>query len=225
MFRSLKFLTATGVAAVGGASLLTSNPVHAEATPSLTDRLGPYKKPIYDTPSTTTTLESIPPSPLEVHIRLARKKVSEEYFAARAHLHSAVNSWIGYEKAVESTLREVAPRNEELLPGAIYVIVSGMAGSIVARNRIWPLRMFTSALFFVGGAHYFLPETAQNVSELAWRYEQRTVPQVAKVHAEVREKVETAIHNVEEGVERAEKAVTEGVEKGKEYAKEHLEQK
>lgn len=41
------------------------------------------------------------------------------------------------EKQVERTLRDVAPKGEEtIIPGAIYVGIAGMGGSIIARNRI-----------------------------------------------------------------------------------------
>jgi hypothetical protein len=43
------------------------------------------------------------------------------------------------EKNVESTIKEVAPKGEEtVIPGAIYVGIAGMGGSILARNRIFP---------------------------------------------------------------------------------------
>lgn len=47
-----------------------------------------------------------------------------------------VDKWIGIEREVESTLKEVAPKGDEtIIPGAIYVGVAGMGGSILARNR------------------------------------------------------------------------------------------
>jgi len=47
-----------------------------------------------------------------------------------------VDKWIGIEKQVESTLKEISPKGDEtILPGAIYVGLAGMAGSIIARNR------------------------------------------------------------------------------------------
>ena len=53
-----------------------------------------------------------------------------------------VDKWIGIEKEVESTLKEVAPKGEEtILPGAIYVGIAGMGGSILARNRNFVYRI------------------------------------------------------------------------------------
>jgi MICOS complex subunit MIC26 len=47
-----------------------------------------------------------------------------------------VDKWIGIEKQVETTLKEVAPKGEEtIIPGAVYVGIAGMGGSILARNR------------------------------------------------------------------------------------------
>jgi MICOS complex subunit MIC26 len=56
-----------------------------------------------------------------------------------------VDTWIGVEKEVETTLKEVAPKGEEtILPGAIYVGIAGMAGSILARNRTFLTFVLTS---------------------------------------------------------------------------------
>jgi MICOS complex subunit MIC26 len=69
-----------------------------------------------------------------------RKSICQAYNTTTSTLSDLVDSWIGIEKEVESTLHEVAPKGEEtILPGAIYVGVAGMAGSIVARNRTSPL--------------------------------------------------------------------------------------
>ena len=50
-----------------------------------------------------------------------------------------MDKWIGIEREVESTLKEVAPKGDEtIIPGAIYVGIAGMGGSILARNRTIP---------------------------------------------------------------------------------------
>lgn len=42
---------------------------------------------------------------------------------------------------MERTLKEVAPKGEEtIIPGAIYVGIAGMAGTIIARNRPSPFQ-------------------------------------------------------------------------------------
>lgn len=76
------------------------------------------------------------PTVLETSIRSVRKSVFQVYNTTRSTLGDLVDKWIGIEKDVENTLKEVAPKGEEtILPGAIYVGIAGMAGSILARNR------------------------------------------------------------------------------------------
>lgn len=76
------------------------------------------------------------PTQLEHSIRETRRYVLTHYYSAVNSLKSVVDQWIGVEKEVESTLQEIAPKGEEtLLPGAIYVGIAGMGGSILARNR------------------------------------------------------------------------------------------
>jgi organizing structure protein 2 len=75
------------------------------------------------------------------------------------------------------------------MPGAIYVLVASMAGSIVTRNRNILLRATFPLAVGVGAAWAVLPITMRNVSDLAWKYEQR-FPVVADSHIRIREGIQ-----------------------------------
>lgn len=72
------------------------------------------------------------------------------------------------------------------MPGAIYVLVAAMAGSIVTRNRNILLRASVPLAMGVGAGWTVLPVTSRNVADLAWKYEQK-VPAVADAHLQIRE--------------------------------------
>ena len=71
------------------------------------------------------------------------------------------------------------------MPGALYVLVAAMAGSIVSRNRNILLRATVPIAVGLGAAWVVLPITMRNVGDLAWTFEER-VPVVAENHMRIR---------------------------------------
>ena len=111
------------------------------------------------------------------------------------------------------------------MPGALYVLVSAMAGSIVTRNRNILLRASVPVAVGIGAGWVVLPYTMANVAELVWGFEKR-VPVVAENHLRVRGAVEegwkqATVHGElagrwsEEMVREAREAVEGWVRKGR----------
>ena len=71
------------------------------------------------------------------------------------------------------------------MPGAIYVLVAAMAGSIVSRNRNILLRGTAPLVVGLGTAWVVLPVTMRNVSDLVWTYEEK-VPLISTNHMRIR---------------------------------------
>lgn len=101
------------------------------------------------------------------------------------------------------------------MPGALYVLVAAMAGSIVSRNRNVLLRATVPFAVGLGAAWVVLPVTMGNVSELVWRYEEMA-PVVAINHLRIRGAVEEGWRQVrvrgEEGRKWSDERVREGRE-------------
>ncbi len=152
-----------------------------------------------------------PPSALQQNITVARKFVVQKIKEADSGMRRAVDVWIGVEQDVERTIKEIAPKHERLLPGAIYVAVTGMSGSILARNRSLPIRFFSPILLALFSAQLFLPETTGNVGKLIWRYEQK-IPEVAIVHQQVSTHVGYGMKKVEQTLEDGRHLVEGAVE-------------
>jgi MICOS complex subunit MIC26 len=99
------------------------------------------------------------------------------------------------ESSFTSTIASLAPdpsTHEQLLPGALYVLVAAMAGSIVTRNRNVVLRATVPVAVGIGAGWVLLPHTMRNVGDLLWRYEQK-VPVLAANHLRIRAAVEESI--------------------------------
>ena len=60
------------------------------------------------------------------------------------------------------------------MPGALYVLVASMAGSIISRNRNILLRATTPAAVGISAAYLVLPYTMRNVGDLVWSFEQKS---------------------------------------------------
>ncbi|KAK0729191.1 apolipo protein O-domain-containing protein [Apiosordaria backusii] len=200
----------------------------------------PPTKPAEPTPSTslitlpsepTTTPRAKKETPTDLlasRIRLARLYL----YHHACHLEDLINSSLSrafdLEQSFTSTISNLAPdrsSGEKLMPGVIYVLVAGMAGSIIARNRNVLLRTATPLALGIGAAWTVLPVTMTNVSELLWYYEKK-VPAVAEAHLQVREGVEKGVYmakvhselaqrKIEEGVREVREAVEGWVRKGK----------
>lgn len=185
----------------------------------------PDKKPIYDSPPATdppgSPVSSHTPTPtdrLAAHIRTGRLFLTDQASDVSKRLDDAFTVYHGYESAFASTISRLVPpktSHEQVVPGVLYVAVASMGGSIVARNRLFPIRALTPVGVGVGAAWYFLPETSKNVADLLWEYELK-VPAVAEGHLAARKAVLDAWKLADENVKMGRKAVDEGVAKGRE---------
>ena len=77
-----------------------------------------------------------------------------------------------------------AETGEQLLPGAIYVLVATMAGSIVSRNRGIFLRATFPLAVGITAGWMLIPVTMENTSNLIWEYEKK-VPAISETHAQI----------------------------------------
>ena len=75
------------------------------------------------------------------------------------------------------------------MPGALYVLVAAMAGSIVSRNRNILLRATVPVAVGLGAAWIVLPVTMRNVGDLVWTYEEKA-PVISMNHMRLRGAVE-----------------------------------
>ena len=81
------------------------------------------------------------------------------------------------EQNFTSTIASLAPSpqsGERLMPGALYVLVAAMAGSILSRNRNIFLRATTPAAVGISAAYIVLPYTMRNVGDLIWTFEEKS---------------------------------------------------
>ncbi|KAL7943455.1 apolipo protein O domain-containing protein [Trichoderma barbatum] len=191
-------------------------------SPAVVFAEAPKRKPIYDeveyhsplpvAPSPPALLPSQPvhddadqepasraPTPtdrLAVQIGRARLVLYDVAVAAENKVNQTMDSAFDLEQSFTRTIASLAPpreSGEKLMPGTIYVLVAAMAGSILTRNRSVVLRATLPFALGVGAGWTVLPITMRNVSDLAWKYEQK-FPVVAESHIRLREGIQKGIH-------------------------------
>ncbi|CAZ83189.1 unnamed protein product [Tuber melanosporum] len=215
-------------------TLTTIGAIASTITPVFADE-GRGKKSIYDTPptyshTTTTTptfadtkspsLITTTPTPtdrLAAEIRKARLFLHAHTVLLQKHIDLAFSKYLSYEHSITSTISSLAPpksSEEKVVPGILYVAVSAMAGSIVARNRMFPIRALTPVFVGIGAGWYFLPKTTRNVADLVWEWE-KMVPEVAEKHLLVRRGIEEAAETSGKAVRDGRRVVNENVSRGR----------
>ncbi|KAL8771878.1 MAG: hypothetical protein Q9209_002816 [Squamulea sp. 1 TL-2023] len=170
--------------------------VHAESPPEHSQLA---RKPIYDdlpplrskSPSKSPEPSAASPTPtdrLASQIRRARIAMHGYSASAETRFNNFMSAVLAQERSFTSTIASLAPpreSNERIMPGALYVLVAAMSGSILARNRNVLLRATVPFAVGVGAAWVVLPITTRNVADLVWTYEEKA-PLIAENHLRVR---------------------------------------
>ncbi|KAJ4984500.1 hypothetical protein SVAN01_09975 [Stagonosporopsis vannaccii] len=205
-------------AALTTGAVFAPRTAHAEEQPAdaLTDP-PQDRKPIYDDLPLDTTAPTAPaltppsqarapeaayrPTPtdrLAQHIGAARMALYRQAVRGEQAVDSALTSTLRLEHSFTSTVRSLAPpkeSGEKLFPGALYVLVASMAGSIVTRNRNVVLRAAVPAAVGLTAAYAVLPITMNNVGTLVWSYEEK-YPVIADAHLRTKARI---THFIETG--------------------------
>lgn len=124
-----------------------------------------------------------------MQIGRARLFAYEYALAAENAVNRTMDRAFDLEQSFTNTVASLAPAREsgeKLMPGAVYVLVAAMAGSIVTRRSNILLRATAPLAFGVTAGWTLIPVTMRNVSDLAWKYEQR-FPAVAEGHIKIRD--------------------------------------
>jgi len=160
------------------------------------------KLPIYPQPEAKLVLIDTP-SDLERQIGAVRRHVTSTYLDGHSYVQSWVSKWVDVEHRVENRVKSLIPPDENLTPGALYVGVAALTGSVLARQRGLFLRFLLPPTLFVLSMNHFLPKTTENISDYIISLEREYVPRFAQTH-------ETAIAHSQMTWEMAKEKYAEG---------------
>ncbi|KAL8736648.1 MAG: hypothetical protein Q9166_000014 [cf. Caloplaca sp. 2 TL-2023] len=168
--------------------------VHAEGPPEYSlarkpiyDDLPPLRsKPQSESPEPTSS--PTPTDRLANQIQRARLTIHGYSTSTESRVNNFMSAVLTQERSFTSTIASLAPpieSHERIMPGALYVLVAAMSGSILTRNRNILLRATVPFAVGIGVAWVVLPITTRNVADLVWTYEEKA-PLIAENHLRVR---------------------------------------
>ncbi|KAI9658868.1 MAG: hypothetical protein M1829_006609 [Trizodia sp. TS-e1964] len=153
----------------------TSPPTEAQRPPATASR----PTAVRNRPSVTEQLAQ--------HIRRGRLFIHAHAVAAEDAVNNGLTQVLQTEASIASTIASLAPppeSGEKVTAGAAYIVVAGMAGSILSRNRNVLLRASFPLAVGVTTAWMVLPITTRRTADLVWLWEQK-VPVVAEWHGRI----------------------------------------
>ncbi|KAJ1974031.1 hypothetical protein H4R35_003808 [Dimargaris xerosporica] len=109
----------------------------------------PKQLSIYDQ-GTTSKPQPLGPSRLQVAVKSAR--VEAQHYAELTR------------QSVQKSIKNTVAKDEPIFPGALYVTVAGLAGSVATRQRNILFRWTAPLAFAAVSSFYFMPKTARSIS-------------------------------------------------------------
>ncbi|GAA5930556.1 Mic26p [Sporobolomyces koalae] len=176
---------------LGGAATVTAASFAASSTtntkPLLAQSTTPFSRPesveqhrsklsLYEKDSDFVTL--VPEkSPLQDEVAQIRAVVQDATKGLRSSTADGRKTWLNWERQAEDSLQKIVSPKDQLNPGAMYVAVATLAGSILGRNRNLLVRAALPPAFLLFSLDYFLPHTAENVWTRARAFESAHLPE------------------------------------------------
>lgn len=153
---------------------------------------------------------------LEKIINKGRNWVAGKAEQGQQKADNVFEKYLNAEKSVTSTIAEIKSDEEDILPGGIYVLVSTLTGSILARNRNIALRGIAPVVFGVAAFRYFLPQTYENTGKLIWKFEQKA-PSLADTHVKTKQQVDGLVKDVTDAVDSGNQALENAVHSARKF--------
>ncbi|GAA5857553.1 hypothetical protein JCM5353_007693 [Sporobolomyces roseus] len=131
-------------------------------------------------------------SPFQDEVAQIRTVVQDATQGLRSSTADGRATWINWERRAEDSVQHVVSSKDQLNPGAMYVAIATLAGSILGRNRNILVRAALPPAFLLISLDYFLPHTATNVWSKLKAVEAAHFPQTR----DAREKIRSLIRDV-----------------------------
>lgn len=149
---------------------------------------------------------------VEGFFRSVREAVYGSYTSTQEYLNEGKARIYEAERLVTGTVSALHDKREDLLPNAIYVVVAGLSGNILARRRGIVARTVAPIVLGLASFRYFLPQTFANTMGSAWAVEQRVAPELASGQVAALESAGNFVGRVEQLAQSGRNSVNSGIE-------------
>lgn len=153
---------------------------------------------------------------LEKYVAVGRTWLYGQTEEAKKQFGAAFDKYLSAEKTVTTTVADLKSADEDVLPGAIYILVATLSGSVLARNRNLLVRAAAPVAFGVAAFGYFLPQAYKNTGKLIWSFEEKA-PAVAQAHIDTQKSVSELVSSVDTAVKDANSALESTVHQARKF--------
>lgn len=144
-----------------------------------------------------------------------RQSINSSFDKSVDWLENGKNLYLQKEQQFTATMSSLHHRREDLFPNCIYILIGGLTGQIITRQRSFFARTLAPVALGLASFYWFLPETFKNTAYYAWKIEQRTVPQFASQQANAFEKAGDLVNRAEASAAASQQSVVSSAEKFK----------
>lgn len=155
------------------------------------------------------------PPALQSTFKSARESLYSVYSSTINYVNKGYTKYYQTEQKVTNTASELHDKSEDLMPNAVYVLIAGLSGNIMARQRGVIAKAIFPVILGVGSFRYFLPNTFASTMSFVWRLEQQKLPEIAKQQEQLVTKLSEIVGQLEKSSEVGREKVSGGVEKVK----------
>lgn len=142
------------------------------------------KLPIYDEPSPDVIFVKTE-LPLQPQVRWARENLQSLKADLDHRFNFALDHGLKVERKIVGTLSSLIDQKESTSSAVLSVGIGTMTGSILARNRSFPLRFLSPLTFFLISSNHFLPTTTHNFKSYLFKLQDHHFPRSAATRDEI----------------------------------------
>lgn len=161
------------------------------------------------------------PSFLQSKFESLRNIINNTFTSTETKIDELTTSYHKKEQHFSTTIANLHNRDEDLLPGSIYILIAALTGSIITRRSnilfrgIVPLTLGTIAFKFA------LPKTFNNSTSFLHSIENEKLPELTKSQDQFVKDLENLVNKSEAGVQDGVKKFDNNVEELKKGIKKY----
>lgn len=151
------------------------------------------------------------PSSVESVFKSIRNSISKASTAVEQYADQGYNRYYSTERRVTQTVSDLHDKSEDLLPNSLYIVVAGLSGLIMARQRSIFAKMTFPVVLGLCSFKYFLPQTFTSTKNFVWNVEKQKLPEIAKQQEAMITKSGELVSQLEKTTESSQSSVINAI--------------
>ncbi|CCH46469.1 hypothetical protein BN7_6062 [Wickerhamomyces ciferrii] len=139
------------------------------------------------------------PSFLEKYFTIIRNSINNTWNETESKLDSLTSSYHTKEQHFSSTIANLHNKDEDLLPGSIYILIASLTGSIITRRSNILFRGIVPIALGLTAFKLTLPNTFTNSTRFFYKLENENLPKLTKEQDKFVSNLNTFVKDSEDG--------------------------